>query len=150
MSSSSTKLAVQKILERIFKTKNLEDFVIFKEGQTIKDISGILIVEGIYGFNYGFLPEKKGIINFFRNDGKYGFITVDNLQFLNNILVPFLEYKEEDEIDCEEFIEEKQSDSAVRMHLLLEGDFYICHERIFSDDPTANKTKGLYKVVPSE
>ena len=135
-------------LEELYsKLKNLLNRV----GAVLKGDPGDkkLVVE-LYGFQYTFNFFVDGVAKFVRSDGGEGIVREDNVRYCNNILLPFLEYVGPKDKDFgHEPLKEKSSDSAVMIHLLLPGDFFICNERIFCENAPANKTKTLYVVVPS-
>jgi len=104
------------------------------------------LVADIYDFTYEFICEGSvQYISFARSDGKYGIISEFQMEMANNILLPLMVYtKKQNE---KEMIQINGSDAGVKIHLLLPGDSYISHERIFCENPVAHKEKTLYLVV---
>lgn len=132
---------LKKDLDKIFKRLNVNlDSIRHDEIYNI-------IEADIYGFVYGFKRLDDKTIGYARNDGKAGSITLENIKFSNNILLPFLEYTTE-KGEEKEAIEEKSTDPAIKIHLLLPGDYYISHEKIFCENPVSHRSKGLYLVGP--
>lgn len=101
----------------------------------------------IYNFTYEFICEGgTENISYARNDGKYGIISSENIDFVNNILLPLMVYSpcvDEDK----EVIKVDISDAAVRIHLLLPGDYFICYQRILCNYSVSHKTKFVCLVT---
>lgn len=123
-----------KKLSRIFDRVEAKNIVLGSDGNLEAEI---------YGFKYVFLKEENDEIPFGRDDHKFGSISQTDIDFCGNIALPYLKYLGE---KYEKAILEKKTDRAVRIHLLLPGDYFISNTKIFCENAIAHRSKDIYLV----
>jgi hypothetical protein len=83
----------------------------------------------IYDLNYTFkLENSKDLIRVTRGEKKTSFL-IEEIEMLDHINMPYIQFSSKDQ-ENPSLSEQRSSDIALRLHLIMEGDIYMIEERV--------------------